>query len=657
MNRPKIRIPATEEGRYTFLAISILILVAAAMLLCRSLLDKMLRVDAQNTSTNWAAMLVSRNPDIVPWLAGIPPSEHTREIIGEASQVGDVYRFRIWDTNGHLLASSERIPSSNLPTNAEPPIAGVIRSGSIWNEVHAGNAPNDVPYFVESLIPIKQNGAVIGVFDVYLDQSDDKDLYEKSILLSEGVIGLLALLAAGIPGYFVYRQMIEQRTAKAEAIYMSEHDSLTGIPNRKRLSDLARGALAANRRNRSHVAVLMIDLNGFKEINDTYGHPAGDEVLKTVAWRLRSSIRAEDSLARFGGDEFVVLQIGVAQPNGVAVLAERLIESLSLPFEINGAQLSCGACVGVAVSPPDGDTFDTLLARADVALYKSKAQGHNSITFFEPGMDAAVRERRQLETDIRRALATSSFQLAYQPIYCFHDASLLGFEALLRWPEGWSPQSPAAFIPVAEESGLINPIGAWVLETACKAAAGWASPLRISVNLSPVQFRQGNIVSVIENALEISGLDPARLELEVTESLWIQNTDTVLDQLTRLRRLGISIALDDFGTGYSSLSYLWKFPFEKVKIDRSFVGGMESEPKAAAIINTIVSLGKTLGLTVTAEGVETPIQAQILKEAGCDQAQGYLFGRPLSVAAANALANAELVPAKEDDLATLAHHA
>jgi EAL domain-containing protein (putative c-di-GMP-specific phosphodiesterase class I) len=254
-------------------------------------------------------------------------------------------------------------------------------------------------------------------------------------------------------------------------------------------------------------------------------------------------------------------------------------------------------------------------------------------------MDEQIRQRRKMEKEIRQALDTNAFQLAYQPLYSFHDGSLLEFEALLRWPEGWPRRSPAEFIPVVEECGLINQLGAWVLETACRAAAGWTNPVKIAVNLSPTQFRNGNIVSVVEEALRKSGLDPERLELEVTENLWIQNTDTVLTQLRRLRRIGVSIALDDFGTGYSSLSHLWKFPFDTVKIDQSFVRGMETEPKAAAIVNTIMALGRTLDLTITAEGVETAEQARILREAGCDQAQGFLFGRPLPIASANALAN------------------
>jgi EAL domain-containing protein (putative c-di-GMP-specific phosphodiesterase class I) len=305
------------------------------------------------------------------------------------------------------------------------------------------------------------------------------------------------------------------------------------------------------------------------------------------------------------------------------------------------------------VRPPDADDFDALIACAYSALYKSKAAGRNSVSFFEPGMDAKNRQRRQIEADIRRALETDAFQLAYQPVHDFRDGRLLGFEALLRWPEGWDPQSPADFIPVAEESGLINRLGAWALETACRTAAAWKHPLKVAVNLSPVQFHDGDVPSLVEDALRNSGLNPLRLELEVTESLWIQDKDSVFNQLRRLHRLGSSISLDDFGTGYSSLAYLWRFPFDTVKIDQSFVREMEADPKAAAIVRTVAALGKTLNLAITAEGVETAAQASILREAGCDRGQGYLFGPPLSAASASSLARSERVLAFPESPASL----
>jgi diguanylate cyclase (GGDEF)-like protein len=642
-----IRFLSAERRRFAIIAACIALLVFGGMFLCQFLLEKMLREDAQATSSEWVSMLLARNPDILILFSGAPPSIQTKHLLDEASQVGDIYRFRIWDAAGRIVFKSERMPSAGAPIHRKR-IAEAVVSGSIINEIHAGSPPQNVPFYVQSFIPVRQHGAVIGVFEIYLDQSDDEVLYRKSLLLTEIIIGALVLLAGGIPGYGLYREMLKLRASRAETLFLSEHDSLTGIPNRRWMNIAARSALALNRRNKSYVAVLMIDVDRFKDINDSFGHVIGDEVLKEVARRLESSIRTEDSVARFGGDEFVVLQVGIAQPSGASLLASRLVGVLSEVYEIDGMQLACGASIGIAIAPTDGEDLNTLLACADAALYKAKAEGRNSVSFFQPGMDAKIRERRRIEMDIRRALATDSFQLAYQPFYSFHDGRLVGFEALLRWPEGWPQRSPADFIPVAEESGLIDSIGVWALETACRTAARWTNPLKVAVNLSPVQFRDGNIVSIAEKALRISGLDPERLELEVTESLWIKDSDSVLNQLRHLRRLGVSIALDDFGTGYSSLAYLWKFPFDTVKIDQSFVSEMKTEPKAAAIVHTITSLGKILNLTITAEGVETQEQARILREAGCDQAQGFLFGRPLSVGSANAMANSEFVACEWD---------
>ena len=644
-----LRFINTERGLLAIVVASIAVLVTGGMLLCQSVLVRMLREDAGATSSQWVSMLTARNPQILTLFHGAAPSVATRNLLNEATQVGDIYRFRIWDTTGHVVFESERLQSPGTHVAfIDKRVANIVASGSVVNEVHRGGPPQNVPFFVESFIPVKHDGAVIGMFDVYLDQTDDAALYQRSLFLTESIIGILVLLVGGIFGSSVYGQIRKLRDARAKALFLSEHDSLTGIPNRHRMNDVAKSALAWNRRNKQQVAALMIDLDRFKDINDTFGHAAGDDVLKAVATRLKSAIREEDFVARFGGDEFVVLQVGIEQPSGARILADRLIAVLSEPYDVSGTPLACGASIGAAISPPDAEDFETLIACADAALYKSKAAGRNSVSFFEPGMDANIRERRRIETDIRRALTTGSFQLAYQPLHSFHDNRILGFEALLRWPEGWNPQPPAVFIPIMEESGMINQVGAWVLETACKTAAGWANPLKINVNLSPVQFRHGDIVSVVEKALRTSGLDPQRLELEVTESVWIQDTDSVLDQLARLRRLGVSIALDDFGTGYSSLTYLWKFPFDVVKIDRSFVSEMETEPKAAAIVNTIMALGKTLGVTITAEGVETLEQAQILRRAGCDQAQGFLLGRPLPLASANALANADPISAQPE---------
>ena len=633
-----------ERREFAIVVACIALPVLGGMFLCQLLLGQMLREDAQATASEWVSMLVARNPDILTLFSGAAPSAQTKLFLDESSHVGDIYRFRGWNAAGRLAFKSERMTSVETPINRKL-VTKALASKSIINEIHTGSPPQNVPFFVESFIPVMQKGLVIGVFEIYLDQTDDEVLYKRFLFLTEIIIGALALVSGGVPGYFLYRQVLKLRDSRAETLFLSDHDSLTGLPNRRRLNEMTKGALSLNHRSKRRVAALMIDLDRFKDINDSLGHAIGDKVLKAVAKRLRSSIREEDSVARFGGDEFVVLQLGMYQPNGASSLAERLISVLSEPYQIGGSQLTCGASIGVAISPPDAEDFDGLVACADAALYKAKAGGRNCVRFFEPGMDAKIRERRQIESDIRLALATDSFQLAYQPFHSFHDGRLLGFEALLRWPDGWPPQSPADFIPVAEESGLITQLGIWALRTACKTAAGWSNPLKVAVNLSSLQFREGNIASIVEGVLRTSGLDPERLELEVTESLWIQDTDSVLAQLNRIRRMGVSIALDDFGTGYSSLTYLWRFPFDTVKIDRSFVIDMETDPKAAAIVKTIVSLGRALDLTIAAEGVETPAQARVLREAGCDRAQGFLFGRPLPARSATALANSECIVA------------
>lgn len=404
------------------------------------------------------------------------------------------------------------------------------------------------------------------------------------------------------------------------------------------------------------LGTLVLDLDRLKEINDSFGHDVGDEVLKTVAARLKSAVCAEDMVGRLEGDEFVVLQVGMNQPDGATYLATRLLKLIAEPCEINGLQLVCGARIGVTISPTDTEEWDGRLSRPDIALYRAKDAGRGNASSFEAGMDAMFSERRRLEADLRRAMDTEAFHLAYQPLINFGDGEPVEFEALLRWPDGWEPQSPATLIPIAEEAGLIVPIGAWVLKTACHTAAGWTRPLKIAVNLSPIQFSNGDIVGIVDEALQSLGLHPERLELEVTESLWLRNTEAVLAKLTQLRSRGIPIALDDFGTDYSSLSYLWKFPFDKVKVDRSFVTQMEVDPKAAAIVDTVVALGRTLDLTITAEGVETLEQAKALKQAGCNQGQGYLFGRPLSAAAATKLINSSnLIAAESTVRATTAN--
>jgi diguanylate cyclase (GGDEF)-like protein len=376
-------------------------------------------------------------------------------------------------------------------------------------------------------------------------------------------------------------------------------------------------------------AVQRHDRDHFKTVNDTLGHPVGDELLRLAAERLRECIHPDDTVARLGGDEFAIVQVGRDQPVNSTSLAGRLIKAIGEPFDVLGHQVVIGASVGIAIAPDDGGNPDQLLKNADLALYRAKEDGRETYRFFEPEMDARMQARRALELDLRKALALCEFALHYQPLVTLASGKINGFEALLRWhhpQRGMVP--PAEFIPLAEEIGLIGGIGAWVLKEACMEAAKWPSSLKVAVNLSPAQFKGQKLVLDVIAALGASDLPPWRLELEITEAVLLNDTDATIAVLNDLRRLGVRIAMDDFGTGYSSLGYLRKFPFDKIKIDRSFIHDLAEKPDSLAIVRAVTGLGVSLGITTTAEGVETEDQLERLRTEGCTEVQGYLFSEP-----------------------------
>jgi diguanylate cyclase (GGDEF)-like protein len=422
----------------------------------------------------------------------------------------------------------------------------------------------------------------------------------------------------------------EQRRSEAKIIYMAQHDALTDLPNRVLLRERLEHDLAVARRGSDHTAVLMLDLDRFKEVNDTLGHPAGDALLQAVAARLRECNRETALIARLGGDEFAVIE-RVANPFvEAAALAGRIEQALRQPFDLGDHQVTTAASIGIAVAPRDGADCDEILKHADLALYCAKSSGRGTFRFFEPTLDHRMRTRRTLERDMRNALVNGELELHYQPYVDLASGHIRGFEALLRWrhPER-GMLLPADFIPLAEETGVIVPIGEWVLRTACAEAATWPENRRIAINLSPTQFRSKELVAVVVGALASAGISPHRLELEVTETVMVHDSDAVLDALGRLRELGVRIALDDFGTGYSSLSFLQKFPFDKIKIDRSFVSELTSATQEGrAIARAAVRFAASLGKTTTAEGVETKEQLDILAAEGCTEMQGYYFSRP-----------------------------
>jgi diguanylate cyclase (GGDEF)-like protein len=426
-----------------------------------------------------------------------------------------------------------------------------------------------------------------------------------------------------------YEDATERRRADDRMAHMARHDALTDLPNRVMFREKLEEAMAHARRG-DLLALLCLDLDQFKAVNDTLGHPIGDALLQAVARRLSAQIRATDTVVRLGGDEFAIVQSPIDKPTEAADFAERLIAILEEPFEVQGHQIVIGTSIGIAFAPQDGLDADQLLKNADLALYRAKFDGRGVYRLFHVAMDAEMQARRLLEMDLRHALRGRQFELYYQPLIDLHAQSVAGFEALLRWhhPErGMIP--PDKFIPLAEEIGAIVPIGEWVLREACAAAASWQDGLRVSVNLSPVQFSSRDLIATVTAALRDAKLAPERLELEITETVMLKDTVTTLAMLHELRNIGVRVAMDDFGTGYSSLSYLRRFPFDRIKIDQSFVRELGKQRDCGAIIRAVIALSHDLGMATTAEGVETREQLCALALAGCSAIQGYLFSRPV----------------------------
>jgi diguanylate cyclase (GGDEF)-like protein len=485
----------------------------------------------------------------------------------------------------------------------------------LQHRVEMGMSPINIDNFVESTLASASN-PTLGVVEQQLH--DGRIISVVNAPLSTG------------GGVTIHMDVTEKRNSEKQIAFLAHHDALTGLGNRVQLREHIEKSLKYLVRDKK-LSVLCLDLDHFKDVNDTLGHSVGDALLCAVAGRLRELVRDVDLVSRTGGDEFAIVRSGAELPTTApAVLAARVVEVLSVPFDLGDHHVVIGASVGVAIAPDDGNDVDQLLKNADMALYRAKDDGRGRFHFFESEMDAKAQARRMLELDLRKAVAAGEFEVFYQPIVNLSENKISGFEALLRWNHPTRGRvQPDAFIPLAEETGLIVPIGEWVIRQACAEAKTWPSDLRVAVNVSPVQFRSKSLISSVMSALAASGLRPDRFELEITEAVLMHNDEVTLAVLHQLRSLGVRISMDDFGTGYSSLSYLRGFPFDKIKIDRSFVRDLIEKPDSIAIIRAVTGLGHSFGMTTTAEGVETQEQLDQMRAEGCTEAQGYFYGKPM----------------------------
>ena len=630
MNTRNSRLPTFH--RLVWFAGGLLALIGVMLAIDRLALQHLQR-DAERSANDWAEYLVRTVPDLDLLLEGELPSPAAQTALAAMRGTAGLFRFNLYDARGRAVVQSE-----SLGTQADvntPPAPAVAVTGGRQVGLHKGNGLTLPRVYSEAFVPIRQQERTVGVIGVYVDQSERAELttasFQQAALLASG-----ALIASfGVGATLWRRRMRAERVTEERLHYLAEHDSLTGALNlatfRQRANQVC--ASQAGSSEGEGVALLIVDIDHFKDINDRHGQATGDQLLAQTADRLRGVLRGADVLARLGGDRFAVLQLAVAQNSDVKALTERVLKSLSQSFLLGGVAVEVTASAGAAILGVDDNDAESLTQRAEQALTRARADGRGGYGFYDPVLDATLQRRRQLAKDLAQALARGALQLHYQPLFRCGDGQLLGYEALARWQHPvHGPISPGEFIPLAEECGLIRALGCWVLATACREAASWPGTLSVAVNLSAAQFLQGAaLVEEVSHALAESGLPAARLELEITESLLMNSTEQVLSTLRMLKGLGLKIGMDDFGTGFSSLAYLWRFPFDKLKIDRAFTQGLERDAKVDLIVQSIVSLAHALGMRVNAEGVETEAQRLALQRHGCDELQGFLLGRPQPV--------------------------
>jgi diguanylate cyclase (GGDEF)-like protein len=625
------------KGLRFVLSLSLLcfILAVTVFQINKSAVEKLLVQEATEKSLEIARMFERGLPTRINDGKWKMPSESEKIFLRHSLELTGADRFKRYDAKGMLILDSTQLASvfsgSDKLGKIEKNAIAAMVSGLPKVTFESEEVNGQERLISETYIAVHEKGKVVGAAEVYFDLTEHAAMFHRSFGWYTAMIACLAALGFAVPAAAFHVKDLQKTAADENVQFLATHDPLTRLQNRVSFN----AAMTQNLKSsleRGEVSILhFIDLDGFKEINDRHGHIFGDDVLRIVAERLKNTLRAGDIASRFGGDEFVVAQFGFTSNEDIRSATARIASVFKSPLKIDSNEIAVTASIGTAVSPQHGITAEDLIARADTSVYVVKARGRNDQVYFEPRFDEDKQRRIRIEERVREAVANKLFHLNFQPLVQFPNCEIKGFESLLRLRDSDGKAiSPVDFIPVAEDLGLIDEIGDWVMLHSCLLAATWPNHLQISVNLSVAQFKHRSIVASTRAALAQSHLEPHRLVLEITESLLMTETQAILEQLRELKALGVSIAMDDFGTGYSSLGYMLKFPFDRLKIDRSFVTALATgSAEAFKVVQTIIALGHTLKMSVTAEGVETQAQADALRDMGCNDGQGYLFGRPI----------------------------
>lgn len=593
--------------------------------------DKLLRAKTERSAMTWASAAYA-NGYVRAILADgeRPVSLNDESRLRELARMAKIFRYTLYEPGGQAILSSH-MPRALLDRDLSAHDKGTLAQseGVMTTDVYYDRPSAEWPdAFGHTFVPVRSRGETVLIAEVYVDKTDAQAILSAvAWRMVLAVLGLASLTV--LSSLFACQQLWRQHLSSRRAHHLAQHDPLTDLYNRLGYQSRLEQALQGARKRDGAIALLTVDIDNFKTINDSLGHDAGDRLLGRVSAMLLDSTRPQDVVARVGGDEFAVIQVDVESPAQAKRLAARLNAAVRRIDEVDGVPVTIGTSIGIALAPLHADEPGELQKCADIALYRSKANGRDQFTLFCDGMDEAQRASNRMRVLLREAVQKAIFTLHYQPLHQADDGSLTSFEALLRLPDGEGGFiAPDTFLPVAEEMGLLARLGNSVIEHACRTAAGWPPSVSVSVNLSAQQF-EGDIVGVVAAALEESGLEPVRLELEITEALFIRDPHRVGEKLLALKRLGVAIVMDDFGTGYSSLAFLWRFPFDKLKVDRTCFRDLDANPEQREVLRTIIAMTKSMSLRVTAEGIETRDQANFATDAGYSELQGFLYHRPM----------------------------